>query len=110
MARGKSLKVFKRETALLEFMKNHKGKKNLVSSNEIRKFLSDSGCSVTKKSISGLIINIMYERNAPICYVNAKGYYWAQTREEIENTIADMESRIASLNEHIEHLRNFVIR
>jgi hypothetical protein len=73
----------------------------------VKKFLADNGFKMT--SVYNAIIKIMYERSAPICFSNGKGYYWAQTREEIESTIADMEMRRASLQEHIDHLKNFII-
>ncbi len=109
MARGKSIDVFKRDSLLLEFMKGHKGEENIVSSQEIQKFLSDNGYLVKRRNIGTVINRIMYERNAPICYANSKGYYWARTRVEIEKTIYDMELRRASLQEHIVHLKNFII-
>lgn len=109
MSRGKSFEVFKRDSLLLEFMKEHKGEENRVSSTEIQKFLNDNGYSVKRNNVGSLMCRIMYQRNAPICFSNVKGYYWAKTREEIQKTIADMESRRASLQEHIDHLKNFII-
>lgn len=108
MARTKAIEVFKRDNLLLEFIKAHKGKANFVTSKEVGKFLAENGYKVL--NVGTVITKIMYERNAPICFLNSKGYYWATSREEIEITIADMKSRIASLNEHIEHLNNFIIR
>lgn len=110
MPRGKKYDSFKQDSVVLEFLKKHKGKDNILSSKQICTFLNEKGYAVKSDSVHTIIRRIMYERNAPICHQNARGYYWAQTREEIESTIADMESRIASLNEHIEHLRNFVIK
>lgn len=107
MAGTKSIKVFKRDNLLLEFLKSHKGKSNMVTSKDVKKFLADNGYKTS--NVGNVISKIMYERNAPICFSNGKGYYWAQTREEIENTIADMEMRRASLQEHIDHLKNFII-
>ena len=107
MARTKYVEVFKRDNLLLEFLKAHKGKANIVASKEISKFLEDNGYKTS--NVGSVISKIMYERNAPICFYNGKGYYWAQTREEIETTIADMESRRASLQEHIDHLKSFII-
>lgn len=109
MTKRKSYDVFKRDTLLLEFMREHKGRENIVTSHEVQKFLSDHGYSINRNNVGSLINKIMYERNAPICYSNVKGYYWAQTKEEIEIAIADMEMRIASLKNHIQHLKNFII-
>jgi hypothetical protein len=109
MARRKSLDVFKRDSLLLEFLKQHKGAENIVTSKEIMDFLNNNGYETIKSNVWQIIRRIMFERNAPICFSNAKGYYWAQTRAEIQTTIADMESRIFALNKHIEHLKNFII-
>jgi hypothetical protein len=109
MGRKKSFDTFKRDSILLEFMKKHKGVENSVSSYDIRAFLQEQGYSINQRNVGSAISRIMYEYNAPICYVNAGGYYWASRREEIERTIADMEKRRVSLQEHIDHLRNFII-
>ena len=109
MARGNAINTFKRDTLLLEFIRNHKGKENIVSAKEICDFLNESGYSTKIGVVNSLIKKIMYERNAPICYYNAKGYYWGKTKSEIKETIADLEMRRASLQEHIDHLKNFII-
>ena len=101
--------VFKRDTLVLEFLKKHKGEENRVTSYDIQKFLSDNGYSIKRNNVGTLVNKIMYERNAPICYSNTKGYYWAKTRSEIEKTIADMVMRQKSLQEHIDHLKNFIV-
>lgn len=106
----KQLDVFKRDSILLEFMKEHKGEENKVTSYDVQNFLEDNGYSINRNNVGSLMSKIMYERNAPICFSNTKGYYWAKTRAEIEKTIADMEMRRASLQEHIDHLKNFIIR
>lgn len=109
MGRGKAFDVFKRDSVLLEFMKKHKGEANIVSSKQISDYMNENGYSTSSAIVHSLIKRIMYERNAPICYTNTKGYYWASNRAEIQKTIADMESRQASLQEHIDHLKNFII-
>lgn len=101
--------VFKRDTLVLEFLKKHKGEENRVTSYDIQKFLSDNGYSIKRNNVGTLVNKIMYERNAPICYSNTKGYYWAKTRSEIEKTIADMVMRQKSFQEHIDHLKNFIV-
>lgn len=109
MPRMKNYDAFKQDSLLLEFMKEHKGEENIVSSKEISKFLSNNGYSTKINIVHSIIKRIIYERNAPICYSNAKGYYWAKTKSEIERTIADMEMRRNALQEHINHLKNFII-
>ena len=50
----------------------------------------------------------MLAYNIPICGVNGAGYYWATTDGEIQETIADLESRKTALSEQIAHLKKFV--
>ncbi len=107
MARGKIYDVFKRDTLLFNFLREHKGKENIVSSADIENFLAENGYS--HKKVSAIVQKIMYEFNAPICSVNTKGYYWATSRDELLNTIEDLESRICSLQAHINHLKGFMI-
>lgn len=109
MSKIKLIDSFKRDSALLEFIKQHKGKDNKVTSREIADFLNKLGYNTNPNSVHVRINRIMYERNAPICSVNAKGYYWAVSRAEIEETIADIENRRSALKEHIDHLKNFII-
>lgn len=109
MARPADKKVFKRDTILFNWLREHKGEGNKVTAEEVQKFLMDNGYSVMRGNIGSLINKIMYERNAPICFSNTKGYYWATSRAELEKTIADLESRRNSLQEHIDHLKGFMI-
>lgn len=109
MARGKIYYVFKRDTLLLNFLREHKGEENKVTSYDVQKFLGENGYSIKRNNVGSLINKIMYDRNAPICYSNTTGYYWATTREELEKTIADLESRRNALQEHIDHLKGFMI-
>ena len=109
MARGKIYDVFKRDTLLFNWLREHKGEANKVTSHDVQKFLEENGYSIKRNNVGTLINKIMYERNAPICYSNSTGYYWATTREELEKTIADLESRRNSLQEHIDHLKGFMI-
>ena len=109
MARGKSYNTFKRDTILFNWLREHKGEANKVTSLEVQMFLEDNGYKINKNNVGTLINKIMYERHAPICYSNSTGYYWATSREELEKTIADLDSRRKSLQEHIDHLKGFMI-
>lgn len=106
---SKRIDTFKRDTILLEFLKSHKGKANVVSSKEIADYLNNRGYSTKSACVHSLIKKTMYERNAPICYINSRGYFWATSREEIKSTVDDMEKRISALKEHINHLMSFII-
>jgi hypothetical protein len=109
MARGSSYDVFKRDTLVLNFLREHKGEENKVTSYDVKTFLEENGYPIKRNNVGTLINKIMYDRNAPICFSNVKGYYWATTREELEKTIADLESRRNALQEHIDHLKGFMI-
>lgn len=109
MARTKSIDVFKRDSLLVDFMREHKGEENLVSSKEIKEFLDSVGYKTNINFIHSIIRKIMYERNAPICFSNINGYYWAKNRAEIEKTVRSMEDRIDAFRFHISHLKQFVV-
>ena len=109
MPKGKIYDVFKRDTLLFNWLREHKGEANKVTSYDVKSFLEENGYSIKRNNVGTLINKLMYERNAPICYSNSTGYYWATTREELEKTIADLESRRNSLQEHIDHLKGFMI-
>ena len=109
MPRGKAIDTFKRDNILMEFMRQHKGEENIVSSREIPDYMQQNGYSVKRHFVCSILRKIMYERNAPICHTNANGYYWAKTKQEIEKAIADLESRRNSMQEHIDHLKGFII-
>ena len=109
MARGKSFSTFKRDTLLFNWLREHKGEQNKVTSYDVQSFLRENGYSIQRNNVGSLINKIMYERNAPIGFSNVKGYYWGTSREELEKTIADLESRRNALQEHIEHLKGFMI-
>ena len=104
-----AMNVFKRDNLVMELIKSRRGESNAVSSHEIAAYLGSRGYKIKPRNVGTLVSKIMYERNAPICFRNTKGYYWATSRAEIERTIKDLESRRAALLTHIEHLKNFII-
>ena len=109
MARPKAFDVFKRDTILLTFLKTRRGESSIVSSKEISEFLNKNGYPTNPNIVHSIVRRIMYERNAPICHFNARGYYWAESKAEIEKTILDLETRRNALQEHTDHLKNFII-
>lgn len=109
MGNKKSYDVFVRDTLVFNYLREHKGEENKVTSYDVQAFLEGHGYKIKRRNIGSLVNKIMYDRNAPICFSNKKGYYWATSREELEKTIQDMESRRRALQEHIDHLKGFMI-
>ena len=99
----------KRNDLLVAFISQHRGKENGISAKEILSYLNEHGFSITHDGLRSLITKLKYERTLPICYRRGEGYFWAKTRADIEVTIKDLESMVRSMQEHIEHLRKFII-
>ena len=101
--------VFKRDNILVEFLYNHKGKENIVAKKEIAKHLEERGYKTKVSTINMKIRKLIFERKIPLCSINSKGYYWANTKQEILDTIADLEGRIDEMKNRIELLNSFVL-
>lgn len=106
--RFNKLETFKRDNLLVKFLKEHKGKANVVGAREIAKFLEENGYKSKFRCINNIVKRVMNERNLPICSLNSKGYYWATSQEEIQECIDDLQSRICAMQERIKHLKNFM--
>lgn len=101
--------TYERDNLVVNLMITARGEENALSAKSIAEYLTKNGYKTQTKYIGTLINNIMYERKIPICYINAKGYYWAKSKLEIKKTISDLESRISALKDHIAHLEIFMI-
>lgn len=108
MGRSTAEYAFKRDNALVEILRECKGRENCKKANELAKLLWSKGYSDKSASIHTIVSRIKKERTLPICFC-ADGYFWATTRSEIENTVAELESRRAALQEHIDHLKQFLV-
>lgn len=109
MKKLKRQDLVKRDNFIVEIVKSHRGLGNTISTKQICKELTDNGFAVSCGSLPEIIKKIAFERNLPICSSNTKGYYWASCRADLDHTIADLQSRIKALQEHIEHLQQFFI-
>lgn len=105
----KQIDTFKRDNLLVDFIYQHKGAKNVVSTKEIAKYIEERGYKQKVETINMIIRRLVFERKLPICSINSKGYYWANTKQEILDTIADLEGRIAEMKNRIELLNSFVL-
>lgn len=99
---------FKRDMALLSFMRSHRGIENIVGSKEISEYLTSIGYPHKQTSVGALLSRIMYEYNSPIIFESGVGYFWAKSADEIRATIDNLQSRIDSLNMHINFLKDFI--
>ena len=107
--RMKIIDCIKRDNLLVDFLLEHKGAENAVSSREISKYLTAVGFPIKAQSVHSAVSNLIDERRLPICSLNCKGYYWGRTKDDIMECISHLQSRVESLEEHIKHLYNFVI-
>lgn len=105
----KQIELLKRDNLLVEFIFQHKGLRNVVSSKEICEFLNERGCYIKIDSVNVVVRRVMFERRLPICSANSKGYFWATTKEEIQMTIDDLQGRVNEMTNRIEHLKSFII-
>ena len=105
----KRTETVKRDNLLVEYLLEHKGRENAVSRYDIANYLEEKGYTKNAETVHGLIERIIKQRHLPICSVNGKGYYWAKTKADILGCIEEMQGRITALQEHIEHLKNFIM-
>lgn len=98
----------RRDNILVEYLCNHKGAENAASKHDIASYLEAQGYQQNTKCVGELIGRIAKQRHLPICSINGKGYYWPASKAELQATIADLESRIAALTEHIDRLKMFL--
>lgn len=105
----KTNEVLARNNLLVEELRRHKGAENAMTSEQAQAFLEEHGFYTKARNIGTYINRLMLERCLPICYINGKGYYWATKQSEIQATINDLQSRINALQEHIGHLKGFII-
>lgn len=105
----KRTETFKRDNLLVEYLLYHKGRENAVSRHDIAEYLTANGYEQKASTVHIIISSILKERHLPICSVNGKGYYWAKTKADILASIDELKSRITAMQEHIEHLKNFIM-
>lgn len=100
--------VNKRDRLLAEFLQQHKGTERAVGRKEIAKFLTEHGYKQKESTVNMLVKKVMFKRRLPICEINSRGYYWAQSKKDFEDTISDLEKRINSMTERIAFLKSFI--
>lgn len=97
-----------RDMTLLGLLAQHLGRSNPITAEEVAKCMSEMGHPLKPRSVGNAVRSLMLAYNIPICGINKSGYYWATTDAEIQETVADLESRISALGERIAHLKKFM--
>lgn len=97
-----------RDMALLGILAQHLGKANPITADEVAKHMTEMDHPLQPRSVGNAIRSLMMAYNIPICGINKSGYYWATADAEIQETIANLESRQTTLSERIAHLKKFV--
>lgn len=102
--------TMRRDNLLVSFLAQHRGGENCVSSKEISEYLSKCGFKTQTNAVHNLVRKVMFERMLPICSYNSKGYFWAESQEEIKTAIADLQGRICEMQDRIELLNKFILK
>lgn len=105
----KPIDAYKRDNYLVDIIFQHKGKDNVISSKEITAILNENGFKTRVDNIHHLVRKIVLERCLPICSVNANGYFWATTKEELQMSVDDLQSRIEEIQKRIAILKSFIM-
>ena len=105
----KRTETLKRDNLLVEYLLEHKGRENAVSRHDIAEYLTANGYAQKASTVHTLIASTIKERHLPICGIQGKGYFWAKTKADILASIDELQSRITAMQEHIEHLKNFIM-
>ena len=97
-----------RDNVLAEYLYNHKGVQNCVSSKEIAEYITAQGYPLKINTVHGIVTRLVMEKHLPVCSYNANGYYWAASKNDIKIAIADLESRINAMQERANALKAFL--
>ena len=88
----KTGKAMDKKEDVRDYLKNnHKGKDKAVFSNELEQLFSLDGRSVRR------IISELRKEGCPICS-DHKGYYYAQTQQEVNKTISHLNELVTGVS------------
>ena len=106
----KQVDVMKRDNILVSFLAQHRGGDECVSSKEIAEYLGEQGYKTLSDTVPTIVRKVMFERMLPICSLNSKGYFWAETQDEIQRSINELQGRIYEMQDRIELLNKFILK
>ncbi len=78
---------------------NHKGKSNAIKSFQLERLTNQTGSQIRE------CVNELRCSGVPVCS-DRSGYYIAASREELNHTIAQLNSRILQINKAIKGLQS----
>ena len=102
------LETFKKDNCLVDIIYQHKGKENAIGTQELVCALTESGYSVKADSIHTIVKRVVLERHLPICALTQHGYYWAISKQDLQNCIDELQDKINGLQERIDLLKSFI--
>ena len=100
--------TFKRDNLIIEIIKNHIGKDNAISGNDLCKALNEKGYSIKQDTIHSTVSKIIKERYLPICSLNGNGYYFPKSKDDIQTAISHLQSRVDKIQNRIDFLKQFL--
>lgn len=108
MRKNTRLKTHKRDNCLVDIIYSHKGKENAISTRELLRALEECGYKTKLDCIHTLVKKVMFERHLPICAMTHKGYYWAESKQDLQSCINELQDKIGGLQERIDILNSFI--
>ena len=90
------------KTILCDYLEqSHKGEGAAISSKELERILHVKGTVIRK------LVNILRSESKPICS-NAMGYFYAANQQELQETIAQLSSRVQMITKARDGLMKYL--
>lgn len=105
----KKQQVKEREKALYDLIWEHKGRDNAIGTAAIAEHLAKLGYPMTATAARHLVVELARKWRLPICHLNGKGFYFATCKDDLRDSICDLQSRIAAMQERIKILESYIL-
>lgn len=102
--------INKRNKCLIDFLKQHKGYKSVVSGYEVIEHLQRKGYSLKYERLRPLIYELRKAYNLPVGFKKMEGYFWCVTADDVQIVETILSSEIKEKQEHIQQLKNAVAK